>query len=91
MGTRGHHSIDRREERGGHKARDITQLIARRRKVGTKSWTSHHRSPGERRAQSQGHHTIDHLGVRGGHETMDITPLIAWRREVATKPRTSHH
>ena len=58
----------------GHKAKDITPSIARRRKAGAKPRTSHRRSPGgERRAQSQGHQTS-----------------IARRRKAGAKPRTSH-
>ena len=90
--SQGHHTIDRLEERGGHKAKDITPSIAWRREAATKPRTSHHRSPGgERRAQSQGQHTMDHLEERGGHKAKDITQSITWRREAGTKPRTSHH
>ena len=65
--SQGQHTIDQLEERGGHKAKDITPSIAWRREAGTKPRTSRHRSPGgERRAQSRGHHTIDRMEERGG-------------------------
>ena len=90
--SQGHYTIHRLEERGGHKAKDITPSITWRREAGTRPRTSHHPSPGgERRAQSHGHHTIHRLEERSGHKATDITPSIAWRREAGTKPRTSHH
>ena len=90
--SQGHHVIDCLEERGGHKARDITSSIACRREAGTKPGTSRHRLPaGERWTQSQGHQVIDCLEERGGHKARDITSSIACRREVGTKPGTWRH
>ena len=89
--SQGQHTIDRLQERGGHKAKDSTPSIACRREAGTKPKTAYHRPPaGERQAQSQGQHTIDRLQERGGHKAKDCIPSIAYRREAGTKPGTAH-
>ena len=65
---------------GGHKAKDITPSIARRREeIGGHKAKDITPSIARRREEI------------GGHKAKDITPSIARRREAGTKPRTSHH